>query len=256
MFLVSKFVAWLTQPLAWAAAMLALGLLVQSRWRRAGLRLMWAALTIIVVMGWQPLPDVLMRQLENKYTEIPPQADLSPYAGAIILGGAMSVGHIAQAHTQPAMNGAAERMTAPVAMALRNPHLRLLFTGGEGSLFGRGPVEAERAKVFFESMGLPANRVQYESASRNTLENALFTARMPGVDLKQPWLLVTSATHMPRSMATFAKAGWNVTAYPVDFQTGDGVVWNDYSLADGARSWQILLHELLGLLAYRMTGRL
>jgi uncharacterized SAM-binding protein YcdF (DUF218 family) len=61
---------------------------------------------------------------------------------------------------------------------------------------------------------------------------------------------------MPRSMATFAKAGWNVTAYPVDFQTGEGVVWSDYSLAEGARSWQTLLHELLGLLAYRLTGRL
>jgi uncharacterized SAM-binding protein YcdF (DUF218 family) len=134
--------------------------------------------------------------------------------------------------------------------------LKLVFTGGEGFLFGIGPSEAERAKVFFESMGVPSARVQYESASRNTLENATLTAQLPGMDIKQRWLLVTSATHMPRSMATFTNAGWNVTAYPVDFQTGNSIVWSDYSLAEGARNWQLLLHELLGLMAYWVTGRL
>jgi uncharacterized SAM-binding protein YcdF (DUF218 family) len=256
MFLVSKFVAWLTQPLAWAAAMMCVGLLLQRRSARTGWRFIWAALITVLVMGWQPLPDVLMRQLEKQYAEIPPQADLSAYTGVIVLGGAMVAGHVAQAHTQPVLNGAAERMTAPLAMLMRNPKLKLVFTGGEGFLFGIGPSEADRAKVFFESMGVPTDRVQYESASRNTLENAILTAQLPGMDIKQRWLLVTSATHMPRSMATFTNAGWNVTAYPVDFQTGEGIVWSDYSLAEGARNWQLLLHELLGLMAYWVTGRL
>jgi hypothetical protein len=57
-------------------------------------------------------------------------------------------------------------------------------------------------------------------------------------------------------MGTFIKAGWNVTAYPVDFRTAPSTPWTAYSLKDGARDWQLALHELVGLLAYRLTGRL
>jgi uncharacterized SAM-binding protein YcdF (DUF218 family) len=173
-----------------------------------------------------------------------------------VLGGATESGQVQQAHVQPLLKGAAERMTAPVAMLRRNPHLQLVYTGGEGSLFGSGPSEADRARVFFDSMGLPPDRVQYESASRNTFENAVLTAKMPGIDITQRWLLVTSASHMPRSVATFTKAGWNVTAYPVDFRTGTNTPWLEYSQVNGAEKWGVLLHELLGLLAYRVTDRL
>jgi uncharacterized SAM-binding protein YcdF (DUF218 family) len=61
---------------------------------------------------------------------------------------------------------------------------------------------------------------------------------------------------MPRSMATFTKAGWNVTAYPVDFRTGPSTPWTEYSLASGIRDWQLALHEHIGSLAYRMAGRM
>jgi uncharacterized SAM-binding protein YcdF (DUF218 family) len=57
-------------------------------------------------------------------------------------------------------------------------------------------------------------------------------------------------------MATFQKAGWNVTAYPVDFRTGDSSNWLDFSMAGGAAQWQLALHELVGLLAYKLAGRL
>jgi uncharacterized SAM-binding protein YcdF (DUF218 family) len=147
-------------------------------------------------------------------------------------------------------------MTGTVAALRYNPTLQVLFTGGEGSLMGIGQTEAERAKLFFDSLGVPATQVQYESASRNTYENAVLSAQLPGVDPTQRWLLVTSAWHMPRSMATFQKAGWNVTAYPVDFRTGDSSNWLDFSMAGGAAQWQLALHELVGLLAYKLAGRL
>jgi uncharacterized SAM-binding protein YcdF (DUF218 family) len=60
---------------------------------------------------------------------------------------------------------------------------------------------------------------------------------------------------MPRAMASFQTAGWNVTPYPVDFRTGSATPWTEYSLSDSARKWYLLLHEVLGLLAYRLSGR-
>jgi uncharacterized SAM-binding protein YcdF (DUF218 family) len=117
------------------------------------------------------------------------------------------------------------------------------------------PSEADRAKIFFDSMGLPTGRVQYESASRTAYANAMLTATLPGIDQNQPWLLLTSANHMPRAMATFLQAGWHVTAYPVDFRSGTATPWNQYSLQKGARKWHDALHEMVGLLAYRLAGR-
>jgi uncharacterized SAM-binding protein YcdF (DUF218 family) len=256
MFFASKILALITQPLLWVFVLLLLSLLVLRRWPRAGRRLVGLALAVLVLMAWKPLPEAVIRQLESYYPEMAPNAKLEGYAGVVVLGGATESGRTQMAHLQPMLNDAAERMTGTVAVLRSNPHLRVLFTGGEGSLMGIGQTEAERAKMFFDSLGVKDAQVQYESASRNTYENAVLTAKLPGVDPTQRWLLVTSAWHMPRSMATFQKAGWNVTAYPVDFRTGDGSDWLEFSMAGGAVDWQLALHELVGLLAYKLTGRL
>ena len=155
-----------------------------------------------------------------------------------------------------ALNSAAERMIVPVGLMQRNPQLRLLFTGGEGNLIKDAMTEADRAKIFFDSMGVDPKRVIYESRSRTTFENAVLSAQLPGVDHRQPWLLLTTAAHMPRSLAAFRKAGWNISPYGVDYRTAQQVDWTGFSLARGAEKWHYALHEMIGYWAYRLTGRL
>ena len=255
MFLASKLLSFATQPLAWVALLLLGALLCLPRQRRCGQRLGWLARALLVLRGWAPLPDAVLRQLEAQYPGPAPDSRLNNFAGIVVLGGALESPRIWQSHGQVGLNDAAERMTMPLSLLRQNPHLRLLFTGGEGELLADGPSEAARAKFFFDSMGVPAQQVIYESASRTTYENAVFSAALPGVDPRQPWLLLTSAFHMPRSIATFRKAGWNVTPYPVDFRTGATTPWTQYSLWQGAEKWQLALHELVGLLAYRLAGQ-
>jgi uncharacterized SAM-binding protein YcdF (DUF218 family) len=256
MFFLGKVLALITQPLMWVVlVLLAACVALLLRRAAAGLRLVGLSLGLLTLTAWQPLPEFLLHQLETRYMEIAPNADLQGYTGVIVLGGATASGRVQRDHAQPLLNEAAERMTAPVAMLRTNPHLRVLFTGGEGSLRGIGQTEAERARQFFQTLGVPASQVQYEDQSRNTYENAVLTAKLAGVNPKDRWLLVTSAWHMPRSMATFIKAGWNVTAYPVDFHTGETTDWLDFNLAGGASNWETALHELVGILAYKLTGR-
>jgi uncharacterized SAM-binding protein YcdF (DUF218 family) len=256
MFFAAKVLALLTQPLAWVIALLALSLLIMARKPKAARTCVVASLAVIVLIGWQSAPDYFLRSLESHYPEFSPQADLSGFVGVVVLGGGTEAGHVAQSHVQPLFTDAGERLTAPVILLRHNPHLHIVYSGGEGTLLGSGPSEAERARIFFDSMGLTEKQVQYESASRNTYENAVFSARLPGIDPTQPWLLLTSASHMPRAMGTFTKAGWRVTAYPVDFRTGVTTPWMDYSLREGVQKWQMLLHEWLGIVSYRVTGRL
>lgn len=274
MFVVSKLLLFVTQPLAWVVLLLLAGLLLlRSGLRLAnqqqhpntqsktpsqvawGLRFVGLALLVLLVQGWEILPDAGIRRLENTY---PPQAtppDLKNFAGIVVLGGALDSASVWEGRTQPALNGAAERMVAPLPLMQQHLHLRLLFTGGEGQLLAQGLTEAQRAGIFYQAMGLAPERLIFEDRSRNTFENAVLSAAIAGVDIKKPWLLVTSAWHMPRSMATFEKAGWNVTPYSVDFRTGQRTPWTDYSLSDGASRWQLLLHEWLGLWVYQRTGR-
>ena len=254
MFIAAQLLSFLTQPLAWVLTLFTLGLLLQRRWRRTGTTLLWGALAVLVLQGWEPLPEALLRRLETQYPA-PPQIDLSRYAGVVVLGGATESSYVWEGHEQPALNEAAERLTAALPLLQRAPQLKLLLSGGEGELLSKGLTEAERMRRFYASQGVPAQRLLLESAARTTYENAVLSAALPGVDKTQPWLLLTSAWHMPRSMAAFEKAGWNVTPWPTDYRTGLSTPWTHYSLAGGANKWRTALHEYLGLWVYRLTGR-
>lgn len=254
MFFLAKLLAFLTQPLAWVLTLLALGLLLPERWRRAGTALLWSALAVLLLQGWEPLPDALLRRLEARHPA-PAPLDLRRYAGVIVLGGALESSYVWQGHAQPALNGAAERMTAALPLLQRAPELKLLFTGGEGELLAGALTEAERARRFYASLGVDPQRLIFESASRTTYENAVLSASLPGVDKTRPWLLLTSAWHMPRALATFEKSGWNVVPWPTDYRAGLQTPWTQYSLAGGAVKWHTALHEILGLWVYRLSGR-
>ncbi len=253
MFYASKLLSALTQPLAWVLLLLLVALFMFRRRPVGARRALTAALTVLLVVGWLPLPNVLLRQFENR-TQVP-GGSLQPYAGIVLLGGAIEPPHLTEGRGQISLNEAAERMTVPVALMRQYPHLELLFTGGESGLLVEGTSAATSAQRFFRSLGVGDQRVIYESAARTTYENAVLSAAMPGVDKARPWLLVTSAWHMPRALATFRAAGWNVTPYPVDYLTGTRTRWSEYSLATGARRWQIALHEYFGWLAYWVAGR-
>jgi uncharacterized SAM-binding protein YcdF (DUF218 family) len=254
-FVAAKCLAFLTQPLAWVAVLMGLTVLAVRRRPRVAQRLGVAALLLLVALGWEPLPDALLRHLERQYPTVAAQADLTRYAGVIVLGGALEPAYTWSVPNQSALGDAAERVTEVLPMLKRQPNLRLLFTGGEGELFANDLTEAERARGFFTAQGIPDSQLLLESASRTTFENAVFSKALPGVDASRPWLLVTSAWHMPRAMATFKRAGWNVTAYPVDFRAGQATPWTQYSMDGGVKKWRIGLHEVIGLWIYRLSDR-
>ena len=254
MFYASKILAFLTQPLAWAALLLLLAWWWAPRRPVAARRVMLGALMFALLIGWQPLPDALLRNLED--SSKPPTGSLQPFVGMVVLGGAIEAPHERPGRDQVSLNHAAERMTLPVALMRRYPHLKLLFTSGASELVPRGSSAATSAEQFYSEMGVDAGRVLFERAARTTAENAVLSAALPGVDKSQPWLLVTSAWHMPRSLAVFRAAGWNVTPYPVDYLTGSYTHWAEYSLVKGAFRWQTALHEYVGAVAYAIQGKL
>lgn len=254
MFIASKLLAFAIEPLFWVLALLAMSVLMSWRRRlRLSLAFSWLALLTLVGASWTSAPEALLRALETQYPT-PSGLDMDQQVGVIVIGGALASPELWHAHHQVGLNGQAERMTEAVALMRRYPHLRLLFTGGVSNLSATGASEAERARVFFAAMGIEPSRVVYEERSRNTCENALYSAALPGVDKGQRWLLLTSAFHMPRTMAVFKRVGWRVTPWPVDHRATAHDSWFDFSLHNGPGLWTLALHEWLGLAAYRMAG--
>ena len=255
MFVLSKLMSAITQPLFWLAVWwcVALGMLSLSAcWRRAALRMLWGGLAVLGLLGFEAVPHALLRPLESQYPVPSPEA-VARHVGVIVLGGATQHPGIYQAHGQVPLGEAAERMTLPVGLMRQHPKLQLVFSGGEGRLLATGVSEAELAKAFYEEQGVDMRRVTLEGGSRTTRENALQVAGLLGERCKQPWLLVTSAWHMPRSVPEFEAVGCQVTPYPVDFRTGDTTSWTEYSLARSLVLWQTALHEWLGLAVYGVT---
>jgi len=256
MFVASKLLAVGLEPLFWVLVTLAVGLLILPRRPRLGRGLAWAALLALVLSAWTPLPLMALHDLETRFPPPPADTDMRQFVGVVVLGGALSRSEVWEASGQVALNQHAERMTTAVALARKHPHLKLIYTGGIGNFDGKGLTEAVRARKFFDEMGVNPAQMLYEDQSRNTFENALYSAQVPGVNKTDRWLLLTSANHMPRSMGVFVRTGWNVTPYPVDFETTADRDWLDFSLHYGPRTWQAALHELLGYHAYRWLGKI
>jgi uncharacterized SAM-binding protein YcdF (DUF218 family) len=252
MFVLSKLMSAVTQPLFWLSIWWLLALVLLPRFRRPAISMLWGGMLVLSLLGFTALPEALLRSLESRFN-VPSLTSGDQYMGVIVLGGATGSPDIYKAHGQVPLGDAAERMTVPITLMRKFPNFELIFSGGEGRLMTTGTAEAELAGVFYTEQGVDIKRVTLESQSRTTRENAIRVAALLGERCKQPWLLVTSAWHMPRSMSEFQAVGCNVTAYPVDFRTGEETSWTEYSMAGSLMAWQTALHEYLGMFVYGVT---
>lgn len=133
---------------------------------------------------------------------------------------------------------------------------------GAPRLIGTGPATRSLAETIFQAGGIAPERILIEDRARNTAENASLTLELlesldsatPNNDA--PWILVTSAFHMPRAMASFEAAGWTtLTPWPTDFRGGVFSTRIGWQLARNLDELNLATKEWLGILAYRLTGR-
>jgi uncharacterized SAM-binding protein YcdF (DUF218 family) len=254
-FVLSKLFAFFTQPSNVIVVLGLVGLvLTRTRFARAGWRVAGVSVFLIAAMGFLPIGTALMIPLENRFPPWDPSG--AAPAGIVVLGGAISA-HKLATRGEVGINEAAERIIALPSLAKRYPQARIIYSGGDAGLFVRHGSEAGVVTELFESLGISASRLTLEDRSRNTAENAIYSKTRAKPKPGERWLVVTSALHMPRAIGAFREAGFDVEAYPVDYQTNG---WGDLLDSFGSASWGLTrvdnaLHEWIGLLAYRLTGK-
>jgi uncharacterized SAM-binding protein YcdF (DUF218 family) len=261
-FILSKVVQFCIEPLNWAIIFIALCLLFLGL-RKPHLckRLLVFALLDLLIVGWLPASEVFLRPLED----VVPKIDISKLAkddigGIIVLGGAIEGGNIAVDRGEISIYSSAERVTKAFELIRKYPDLPFIFSGFSGRITPRGISEADGFKQLIQEQGLVDRAGYYENHSRNTYENAVFMKPMIVVIEKdksaKPWLLITSASHMYRSVRIFQKQGLDIIPVPVDYQTANSLQWTGFDIVDGAQNWNRLIHEIIGLFAYWITGKI
>ena len=249
LFFIGKLLTILMLPTALMIEGAVLGLLLRRR--RLGRGLLVLAIAAQAACLLLPVDAWSIRPLEDRFPAIAVPPD--NVDGIVVLGGAID-DLTSRDRDAPTLNWAANRMTGFVELSRRYPHAKLVFTGGSGAIEQGLANESDYARILFEQLGLPADRVMFEDKSRTTRENALYTAALVHPQPGERWVLLTSASHMPRAIGVFRQTGWSMLAWPVGYHSRDRIAGYPQSLGQKLATLDWAAHEWIGLVAYYLQG--
>lgn len=257
----SKVLPPLVYPIGLVCALILAGILLRKR-KRLQTVLLAAALALLVIGGNRYVAVALARSLETRITapETIPAAD-----AIVVLGGGTEAN--APPRRSVEINGAGDRILYAARLHREGLAPVVLVSGGNISwLSSRPSSPAEEMAEILEFVGIPKEAIWIQDQSQNTYEDAVFSYDLLTEKGINRIILVTSATHMPRSYALFEAQGLEVIPAPADYAVPD-YVWNDIFREDFAgilvdiipsasalSMTTTCLKEYLGFFIYQLQG--
>jgi uncharacterized SAM-binding protein YcdF (DUF218 family) len=211
-------------------------------------------LILFLFFGYTPLSNFILNKIED-YIQTSKYPD-QQLTGVVVLGGSFNSGIQSKERNEVSLNNSAERLTKALEIYKKNPRLLILFSGFSGELKPQGWSESDMAKKFFLDQGVKMDNLIFENKSRNTFENIKYSKDIIAKN-KGTWGLITSANHMPRSFFTFKKQGLILEPISVDYKTGTSrMFWINFDISSGLSNWGLILHELIGIVYYKVTNKI
>ncbi len=249
-FVVSKILAFLATPLIWFFIFMLIGIF----WKKGKYfkKVAIGSFIYLYLITNTFLVDEFVR-----WWEVPPiqDSEIAPHSTAIILGG-FSVYDEQLDRIQFYRSN--DRLMQAIRLYQEGKVDKVIMTGGSASLVHPHLKEGIFIREFLEDLGLCSEDFYFEVDSKNTYENALFTkALIEDWNISGPYLLVTSGFHQRRGIACFEKQGISVQPYSVDRNVGDRKFYIDHLFSPRAGAinrWDMLWHEWLGWISYKMKG--
>ena len=231
-----------------ALVLLLLGTLLRWRRPKLGRAVQVLACVWLWLLSTPFVAGLLLTSLQS-HPALPATGEL-PRADAIVVLSAESDG--VGAEYGGAVAGALTMLRVRYAAALqRRTGLPLLVSGGSMGL-GQPALATLMADAASKEFGVPVR--WREDRSADTHENASFSAAMLKQDGVHTILLVTSAWHMPRSVACFQKQGLIVVPAPTGFRAPTEGASDWIPHWHGLRDSGLALHEWVGRLVYAVRG--
>ncbi|MDP2646726.1 MAG: ElyC/SanA/YdcF family protein, partial [Desulfobacterales bacterium] len=245
LFILKKIVSRLFFPVSLVLALRLVGAFL----KRGGRKILMAGILLLYLFSTDPFGYLMLRPLESRYAPVAASALHDKVGWIVVLGGGARADE-ALTPEDRLSGDSLKRLMEGLRLARLLPEARLVLSGGD--YHGTLPVAAAMHQVALDQGFAPA-RIVLESASWDTWDQARNLKDRLGQD---PFYLVTSASHMPRSMSMFRRAGTRPMAAPTDFRA----VWTTWRLTDfipgaGALSQtEGAFYEYLGLLWGLLRG--
>lgn len=250
MFILSKVLYFIIQPLILAMVILFAGWFMLFKRSKLGHRLIGSGVLVLFLFSWGPISGALINPLERRFPnmQIPKRID-----GIIVLGGGFRI-----VESGTVQFSVLSRIVQGLILARQYPEAKVIFSGGSASLLNQTYREADHMKSLSQLLGISADRILIDRCSRNTRENAVKTANLlknyaqKGANSK--WVLITSAFHMPRAIGCFRMVGIDALPYSVNYiRDGD---YNFMSLLcpGNLRELRTAIKEWIGLIIYKLSG--
>ncbi len=260
MFLLRKFIAVLLFPASICAGLLIAGLalVLFTRRQKLGKVLLSAGVLLFALSTQGAVGDALLGPLESQYPALH-----DPLGGAerearmrpkwiVALGGGYKYDPrvpVTSRHSGASLH----RLIEAIRLQRMVPGAKLILSGGKP--FG-GTAEGRGMEVLALALGVDPSALLVEERSRNTRDQAVFIGRIVG---KDSFILVTSASHMPRAMGMFRKEGMNPIPAPTDHRVAESNsprIFRYVPSAGALKNTRRAVYEFLGLAWARMRGQI
>ncbi len=250
MFLIKKIITLMVMPMSVGLFLGWVGLLRlrRSRGSKAGWGLACSGLLLLTLTGFSFVSTRFAAVLEGDYAPLDPP----PQVGwVVVLGGGQTVSAGVPANLQLGGSSLA-RLIEGIRIFQTVAGSRLLLSGG--AVFEDVAV-AETMAQTARLLGVPEERIVMDTASRDTAEQA---EAVRAIVQDEPFVLVTSALHMSRSLLLFRKKGMRPIPAPCDhlsMRSSSLSPFDFFPRAGEIAKIEALLHEALGILWARTTAK-
>lgn len=241
-FIFSKILLFLLFPLNWIIVFLLIALF--SKKQKLKRKCFITGVVLLLIFS---NPVLLYLFAKNWDIDRAPLNKSKIYSTVIVLGGFSGE----DKNGNGIFNEDADRFIQGVKLNEEGRASHILISSGNGNLRPTSFKEAAWVKGQLKKFKLPDSAVLIEQNSRNTFENATFSKQLlQKAHLPPPYILVTSAYHMRRSLYIFKKEGMDVIPYSSGRITGNvRFSFGDYMMPDAGvlAGWCMYIKEMVGL---------
>lgn len=247
-FIFSKIAYFFIAPFNWLIALLIWRFFTNSRMIKK--RLSIVIIALILFFGNEFLYVKLVSIWQAKPVHI---NTLSSYEAGILLGGLSSFDKYGNGF----LNASTDRLVE-IAILYKAQKIKKIIISG-GSVYKDRPKEADFLYKELLLLGIPKQDLIIENRSRTTFENAMYTKKIiDTLKLRPPFILVTSAMHIPRAEKVFIKAGLPVVPFPSDYRVLNKKFYiDDYIIPkiNIINDWTFFLKEVVGTVGYKLFNK-
>lgn len=255
----SKLLPLFIYPLGLVCLLILVALLTLWKRPRIATLSLLLALAMILISSNAGVVTAMTRSLEQQYI---PTGTLPTADAIVVLGGALRQQIPPRPMVEVMESG--DRVLYAAQLYRQGKAPLVILSGGRIPWMGGGTPESEDMATLLAQLGVPASAMVQDPTSLNTYENAVNVRELLQERGLKQVLLVTSATHMPRSMKIFQKQGIEAIAAPTDFLvtedrfTSSGLfeekLLNVLPDAERLDQFTRILKEYIGRVVYQLRG--